>query len=557
MRIVHRSLLIAALLAASPALAQDADTILTNGKVVTLDAAGTVAALAVRDGKIIATGANAEIEKLAGATTRRIDLAGRTVIPGLIDSHMHAIRAALFYATEVNWIGAKTIPEAMARIAAKAKTARPGEWIIVAGGWTPPQFAEKRRPTQAELVAAAPDNPVYIQLFYSNVLLTPAGFAALKIASDADVPPNGKLERDAAGTLTGWIAGDNPTVSGLFDKLPLPTLEQSVEGTKQFFRELNRLGLTGVSDPGGFNLTAESYRPLFKVWQDRALTVRVVYALFAQRRGKELEDIQAMTQMLPMGFGDDWLRFNGIGENVTWGMYNNDAPTDAQKQQYFELARWAAARGMTLTQHWNNNKSVHHLLDVIERVNREIPIAKLRWSVVHLNDASQESLARMKALGLGWLMQNAMYFQGEAFLRERGNEAMRLTPPIRTAMNLGLMIGGGTDAHRVMSYNPFVSLQWMLDGRTVGGTPTRDVDETPSREEALRLYTAGSAWFTHDEGKRGTLGVGRLADLAVLEKDYMTVPVAEIGALTSLLTMVGGRIVYADGPYAAMEEGRR
>jgi predicted amidohydrolase YtcJ len=557
MRIVHRSLLIAALLAASPALAQDADTILTNGKVVTLDAAGTVAALAVRDGKIIATGANAEIEKLAGATTRRIDLAGRTVIPGLIDSHMHAIRAALFYATEVNWIGAKTIPEAMARIAAKAKTGRPGEWIIVAGGWTPPQFAEKRRPTQAELVAAAPDNPVYIQLFYSNVLLTPAGFAALKIASDADVPPNGKLERDAAGTLTGWIAGDNPTVSGLFDKLPLPTLEQSVEGTKQFFRELNRLGLTGVSDPGGFNLTAESYRPLFKVWQDRALTVRVVYALFAQRRGKELEDIQAMTQMLPMGFGDDWLRFNGIGENVTWGMYNNDAPTDAQKQQYFELARWAAARGMTLTQHWNNNKSVHHLLDVIERVNREIPIAKLRWSVVHLNDASQESLARMKALGLGWLMQNAMYFQGEAFLRERGNEAMRLTPPIRTAMNLGLIIGGGTDAHRVMSYNPFVSLQWMLDGRTVGGTPTRDVDETPSREEALRLYTAGSAWFTHDEGKRGTLGVGRLADLAVLEKDYMTVPVAEIGALTSLLTMVGGRIVYADGPYAAMEEGRR
>jgi predicted amidohydrolase YtcJ len=162
----------------------------------------------------------------------------------------------------------------------------------------------------------------------------------------------------------------------------------------------------------------------------------------------------------------------------------------------------------------------------------------------------------MKALGLGWLMQNAMYFQGEAFLRERGNEAMRLTPPIKTAMNLGLMIGGGTDAHRVMSYNPFVSLQWMLDGKTVGGAATRDVDETPSREEALRLYTQGSTWFTHDEGKRGTLSVGKLADLAVLEKDYMTMPVGEIGALTSLLTMVGGRIVYADGPYAALEEKR-
>jgi predicted amidohydrolase YtcJ len=555
MRMVRCLLLVA--LIASPAWAQNTDTVLTNGKIVTLEAAGIVEALAVTDGRIVATGRSDEIMRLAGPATRRIDLGGRTVIPGLIDSHMHAIRAALFYATEVNWIGARSIPEAMERVRDKAKAAKPGEWIIVAGGWTPPQFAEKRRPTQAELVAAAPDNPVYIQLFYSNALLTPAGFAALNITRDEDVPPRGTLERDADGKPTGWIAGDNPTISGLFDKLPLPTFEQSVAGTKQFFRELNRLGLTGVSDPGGFNLTAESYRPLFRVWRDNALTVRVIYSLFAQRRGKELEDIQAMTQMLPMGFGDDWLRFNGIGENVTWGLYNNDAPTEAQKQQYYEIARWAASRGMTLTQHWNNNKSVHHLLDVIERVNNEIPIGKLRWSVVHLNDATQESLARMKALGLGWLMQNAMYFQGEAFLRERGNEAMRLTPPIKTALNMGLTVGGGTDAHRVMSYNPFVSLQWMLDGKTVGGTATRDLDETPSRAEALRLYTVGSTWFTHDESRRGSLRAGKLADLAVLAQDYMTMPVGEIGALTSLLTMVGGRIVYAAEPYAALEEKLR
>ena len=174
--------------------------------------------------------------------------------------------------------------------------------------------------------------------------------------------------------------------------------------------------------------------------------------------------------------------------------------------------------------------------------------------MVHLNDATPESLARMKALGLGWLMQNAMYFQGEAFLRERGNEAMRLTPPIKTALNIGLTVGGGTDAHRVMSYNPFVSLQWMLDGKTVGGAATRDLDETPSREEALRLYTHGSTWFTHDESRRGSLGAGKLADLAVLAQDYMTMPVGEIGALTSLLTMVGGRIVYAAGP---MRRSRR
>ncbi len=555
MSIARCLMMFGALALAAPAFAQTPDTVLLNGKIVTL-ATGTVEALAVRDGKIVAVGKSEEIGKLAGPATRKIDLAGRTVIPGLIDSHMHAIRAALFYATEVNWIGTKTIPEAMERIRAKAKLAKPGEWIIVAGGWTPPQFAERRKPTQAELAAAAPDNPVYIQLFYSNILLTPAGFKALNIAKDEDVPPRGKLERDAQGNLTGWIAGDNPTISGLFDRLPLPTFGQSVEGTKQFFRELNRLGITGVSDPGGFNLVASSYQPLFKVWQDRTLTVRAIYSLFAQRRGKELEDIQLLTQMLPMGFGDDMLRFNGIGENVAWAMYNNDAPTEAQKQQYYEIARWAAARGMTLTQHWNNNKSVGDLLDVFERVNKEISIAPLRWSIAHLNDATPDNLARMKALGVGWLMQNAMYFQGEAFLRERGNEVMRLSPPIKTALNMGLVVGGGTDAHRVMSYNPFVSLQWMIDGKTVGGLATRDADETPTREEALRLYTRGSAWFTFDEGRRGTLAVGKLADLAVLSKDYLSVPADEIGALTSLLTMVGGRIVYADGPYAALEEKR-
>jgi predicted amidohydrolase YtcJ len=536
------------------ARAQDADTVLLNGKVVTLDSAAPLAeALAVRDGRIIAVGRSTEIRALSGNGTRVVELAGRTVIPGLIDSHMHAIRAALFYATEVNWIGTRSIPEAMARIKAAAQRAKPGQWIIVAGGWTEQQFQEKRRPTQAELLAAAPDNPAYVQLFYSAALLTPAGFKALNIAADADVPPNGKIERDASGNPTGWIAGDNPTISGLFDKLPLPTFDESVEGTRQFFRELNRLGITGVSDPGGFNLTAASYQPLFKLWQDRALSVRVVYSLFAQRRGKELEDYQAVTQMLPMGFGDDWLRFNGIGENVAWGMYNNDNPTEAQKEQLYQIYRWAASQRMTVTQHWNPNRSVHHLLDVIERVNREIPIAPLRWSIAHLNDATPENLARMKALGIGWLMQNAMFFQGEAFLKARGNEVMRLTPPIMTALKLGIPIGGGTDAHRVMSYNPFVSLQWMVDGKTVGGTLTRDEDQLPSREEALRLYTLGSTWFTFDDGKRGTLARGKLADLAVLTKDYLTVPTGEIGGIESVLTMVGGRIVYAAGPYAPLE----
>jgi predicted amidohydrolase YtcJ len=554
-RLAAAALMLAAF--ARAAAAQAPDTALVNGKIVTLDERSSVAeAVAVADGRIVAVGSSAGIRGLAGPATRVVDLGGRTVIPGLIDSHMHAIRAALFFATEVNWTGARSISEAMDRIAAAARAARPGQWIIVAGGWTEQQFAEKRRPTPAELTAAAPGRPVYVQLFYSAAFLSPAGLEALNITTDADVPPRGRIERDEGGRPTGWISGDNLSITALFDRLPLPSFDDSVAGTRLFFRELNRLGLTGVSDPGGYNLSPSSYLPLFAVWRAHDLTLRVAFSLFSQHPGRELEDYRNLTQLLPMGFGDDMLRFNGIGENVTFGMYNNDSPTEAQKAQYYEVARWAASRGMTLTQHWNSDSSVHHLLDVFERVNRDTPIAPLRWSIAHLNDGSAESFARMKALGVGWLMQDAMYFNGDSVIKTRGAEVAKRTPPIRGALNLGLNVGGGTDAHRVMSYNPFVALQWMIDGETVAGTPTRVGVELATREEALRLYTRGSAWFTHDDDRRGALTAGRFADLAVLTKDFASVPAGDIGGIESVLTMVGGRIVYAAGPFAALEEGR-
>ncbi len=535
------------LLSIGSAIAQPADTLFFNGKVLVGDDRFTVRqALAVREGRVLAVGSDLEIQKLAGKATRRIDLQGRTVIPGLIDSHMHAIRAALSFATEVNWIGAASLDEALGRVREAAKRARPGAWLIVAGGWTEQQFREKRRPTQAELAAAAPDNPVYVQWFYAWAMLTQPALDALKIKTDADLPAGLKFEL-LEGKPTGAVTG--PAIAVLFSRLPAPNFAEQVDGTRKFFRELNRLALTGVIDPGGFNMSPESYQPLFRVWRDGQLTVRVSYSLFSQKRGKELEEFGELAQMTPMGFGDEWLRFNGIGERVTFGMYNNDEPSDAEKQQFYDAAKWAAERRMTLTQHWNNDRSVHHLLEVLERVNREIPIAPLRWSVAHLNDASDASLARMRALGVGWAMQNAMYFDGERFLAERGATAARRAPPVMSALRAGVHTGTGTDAHRVMSYNPFVALQWLLDGKTTGGTPLRWSDEIPSRQEALRLYTSGSAWFDHSERKRGSPEPGKWADLAVLSKDYLKVPVAEIGGIESLLTMVGGRIVYAAGPY--------
>jgi predicted amidohydrolase YtcJ len=553
-RLAGHAGLLTALFCAAAAHAQTADTVLLNGKIVVYGSELPAEALAVRADRIVALGRSADMRTVTGPGTRVIDLAGRTVIPGLIDSHIHAIRAGLTWQTEVHWIGVRSLAEALDRLRAAARTAPQGSWLVVAGGWTERQFAEDRRPTQDEIVAAAPGHHVYVQLMYSRVLLTPGGYDALGIAQDQALAAQVAIERDDAGRPTGWIAGDNRAISNLFDKLPRPTSAEKAAGTRAFFRALNSVGLTGIIDPGGYNLSVADYQTLFRLWRDRALTLRVRYSLCAPRRGHELEDLQALTAAMPMGFGDDWLRFNGIGENVTWGMYNNDKPSETDKEQLYRALRWAAPRGLTATFHWHNDRSVHHLLDVLERVNAETPIAPLRWSIAHLNDASPDSLRRMKAMGVGWLVQNAVYFRGEAFLGQRGAEAARVAPPLVSGLRMGLQIGGGTDAHRVMWYSPFVSLQWMLDGKTVGGAALRAADEIPTRMEALRLYTEGSAWFVFDDDRRGAVGLGRLADLVVLSDDYLTIPVERIGAITSLITMVGGRIVYAAGPYAAFED---
>jgi predicted amidohydrolase YtcJ len=543
-----------AMLLAVPACCQTPDTVLINGKIVTVDEQfPTREALAIRDGRIVALGTTAEIRKLAGAKSRVIDLQGRTVVPGLIDSHMHAIRAALSFSTEVNWIGASSLSEAVGRIHEASQTMKPGAWLIVAGGWNVQQFKEKRRPTQAELLAAAPDNPVYVQLGYGWVVMTPAALKALKIAADADLPPGGKLDRDPNGNLTGGITGGNNAIVALFDKLPKPDFEQQVEGTRKFFRELNRLGITGVVDPGGNNVNAEDYQAVFKVWREGQMTVRVAYSLCGPTPGAEFAELKDLTQMLPMGFGDDMLRFNGLGERITWAMNNNNRPGDADKQKFYEIARWAAGRGMSITMHWPNEESVDQLLTIFERVNKEVPIGGLRWSIAHLNNASPESLRRMKALGMGWTVQDSLYFSGE----QAQTPVLRRDPPVMTAKEIGVPVGAGTDAHRVASYNPFTALQWFLDGKTVSGIALRGPEETPGRTDALRFYTLGSAWFSRDEDKRGSLTAGKLADLAVLTKDYMTVPAGEVGGIESLLTMVGGKIVYAAGPYARFEDARK
>ena len=534
-------------ISAAPASAER--LLLTHGRIVTLDDRSQIAeALLVEEGRIAQVGTDAALRAGLPAGVREIDLGGRTVIPGLIDSHIHAVRAGLTFSKEVNWIGATSLREALARMSAVAARTKPGAWVVVPGGWNVQQFEEKRLPTQTEIEAAAPDHPVYVQMSYAGALLSRSGFEALRIARDEDLPANGRFERDPQGRMTGWVSGDLSTIVALYDRLPKPTLDEAMEGTRAFFRELNRFGVTGVSDPQGHNLSLDQYAAVKRLAREGALSLRVRYSHCAPRAGFEGQDYEALTRA--PAEDNDWLRFNGLGECVTWGMYNNDNPSPAQLAQFEAVALFAARNRLGLTIHWNNDSSAHHLLDAFARVRSQIDYAPLRWSVAHLHDARPETLSRLRALDLGWLMQDRLYFAAPSFLSAYAQSRIAAMPPFGAALRLGLPVGGGTDADRVMSYNPFVALRWMLDGRTISGLPTRAPEDIPTREQALRIWTQGSAWFTQEEERRGVLKAGAFADLAVLSGDVLSLPLEEFTNLRSLLTMVGGRIVHAEGIFA-------
>jgi predicted amidohydrolase YtcJ len=547
-------LVIVQALSAGAARAQVADTVLFNGKVLTVDPDFSVReAIAIDHGRVLATGASQAMQKLAGEHARLIDLGGRTVIPGLTDGHIHGVRAAATFGTEVNWIGVPTLAQALEKIRQAAQTQKPGSWIVVAGGWTEEQFAEKRRPNVAEVAQASPDNPVYVQHLYDWLLLSQKAMQALNIRDDADVAPGGTLERDDAKKPTGVVTGNGNTLLKIFDKLPHPSFDEQVAGSQKFFSEMNSLGITGIVDGGGVSMYPANYQPLFKLWRDRRLTVRVAYHLSAPKPDSELADLQNLTQLLPQNFGDEMLHFNGPGEILIWADWTDGDITPDGKAKLLDLLRWAASKRYSIQIHWNPDRTVHDLLDVVEEVSKDNPVRDLRWTVLHLYDASEGSLARIKQLGLIWGVQDGPYFGGERLQREVGVDAARKLPPIATALRMGVVVTAGTDAHRVSSYNPFVSLQWYVDGTTIGGTQTRGAEEAPSRRQALEMYTRNSAFEANEDDRRGTLEPGKFADLAVLSSDYMTVPVGDIGKIRSVLTMVGGKIVFVDKPFAGFD----
>jgi predicted amidohydrolase YtcJ len=472
----------------------------------------------------------------------------------LMDSHIHALRAGLTFSTELSWIGVPSLAKGLELIREAARTAPPGRWIKIGGGWTELQFAEKRGPTVAELVAAAPDRPVYVQRLYNTAWITPAGVKLMNLTAATQIP-GGKAEKDDGGNLTGVFTGVNATFNFFTAKIPGPKIEDQYAGTKKYFRELNRLGMTAINDFPGGGMLPEHFSAVQQLWQKGEQTLRVTFHISADT----LAQFKALTAFTPMNFGDDWLHFRGIGESLTRGIYDGSTvglpydPSDKDRAEFCAVAQWAAEQDLNVHQHAASDKAASMILDCFEAVNKVMPISGLRWQIAHLENASEATLRRMKALNMGWAVQDRLLYSGGIVAKVLGPEGSKRAPPIETALKMGLHVSGGTDSDQVAPYNPFVSLRWLLDGRVIDGTPMRGPEETPSREEALRMYSANSAWFTFDEDIRGTLEPGKYADLAVLSDDYMTVPVEKVGELNSVLTLVGGRAVYGEGPFAALE----
>lgn len=541
-----------------------AELIIRNARITTLDPKRPdAAALAVAEGRVLAAGDESDILAAhLGPATHVIDAGGRRLIPGLNDSHTHLIRGGLNYNLELRWDGVRSLADAMAMLKAQVARTPPPQWVRVVGGFTAMQFAEKRLPTLDELNAVAPDTPVFILHLYDRALLNRAALRAVGYTRDTPDPPGGHIVRDAAGQPTGLLLA-RPNALILYATLAMgPKLPPDYQenSTRQFMRELNRLGITSVIDAGGgFQNYPEDYEIIRRLHAADQLTVRIAYNLFTQNRGKERDDFARWTQLLTPREGDGMLRHNGAGEMLVFSaadfeLFNEPRPQlpGAMEDELQAVVELLVRKRWPFRIHATYDESIGRILDVYERVDRDLPFDGLHWIVDHAETISDANIERVRALGGGIAVQHRMAFQGEAFVERYGAAMAARTPPLRRMLDLGVPVGAGTDATRVASYNPWTALYWLVSGRTLGGLPLYGDGNRLERHEALALWTHGSAWFSDEQAAKGRLAPGQYADFALLSADFFAVPEAAILDIESVLTVVGGRVVHAAGDYGPL-----
>ena len=565
----------AALLAGRSTAQSATARLLVSGRITTLDPARPeVEAVAIRDGLVIATGDASDV-RAALPGVEEVDLGGRRVVPGLNDSHLHATRGARLYALELRWDGVGRLARGLDMIREQAARTPEGQWVRVMGGWSQHQFEERRLPTPAELTAAAPDTPVFVLYLYSRGFLNAAGVRAAGLtregaAESADTPGRYEITEDGGAIL--YADPSSATLNRVIAALPGLDAEAERVSARHFYAEMARFGLTSAGDlAGGGHTYPQGYAATLAMAEAGEMAMRISNFLPPQERGRELEILRGYTDRYALNMNmalhlEHGFTIEGAGEAIDLSFYDFEnfmAPRPALPRASADGRLQAIAQHL-LEERWpirvhaTYDETIRRMLDVFEAAHAaeqnagRAGFAGIRWAVEHAETIRPETIARVAALGGGIAVQDRMAFAGEDFAERYGAEAAAEAPPLADIITAGVPLGLGTDGTRVASYNPWVALHWAITGRTVGGTELMAPRHRRSRIEALSLYTVGSAWFSGDEARKGRIAPGQYADLAVLDHDYLDVPEDEIAGTESLLTLLGGRVTHATGPFASL-----
>lgn len=549
-----------------------ADLIVFNAKIFTGNRAQPEAsALAVKQGRIYSVGSDADILDLKVSRTEIVDARSRRLIPGIIDAHIHVLND-LAYTYNVRWDGVPTLRKALTMLSEQAQRTPQGQWVKVIGGWSPYQFEENRFPTLDELHAAVPDRPMIVQYAYNQAFLNRQAMEALGVGTDRFPKiPDVEFEKDGGGNLTGVVHGYTWLFLALEAMVPQATFDEQVSSLIYSIHGLNRFGVTSIIDNGGRFPYPEAQARVDVLARDNRLNVRMPFVDLQLGDGGPINmvdlEIEAITKTAPISPGQNLHpnlahghEYRGAGEVLSGEVHdheNFDRPAVIIEPE--RMRRFVEQDVMKLVQrrvpfrmHISYNENISPFLDGLEKVNQTIPLDGLKWSLEHAETISPENIARVKKLGGGIALDAKMALHGDGFIKTYGREKALQTPRLGMLVDSGIPLAMTTDAFRAATYNPWVALSWMVSGKSVSGSEILASDNRLSRAEALKLFTSGAAWFMNTESEMGLIAPGNLADFAVLDRDYFSVPEDQIKSVSSVLTVMDGRVVFGAQDYSGL-----
>lgn len=546
-KIIRVSFLSLVMLLSGPSIASEfADQILFNGKIVTVDDQFRIAqAVAIKGDRILTVGNNIDIQQLRGPDTKMIDLRHKTVIPGLIDNHAHFVRAPEH--DELRLDNVTSRKQALAMIRRRVQQSHPGEWIVTIGGWSSDQFIDDPRGFPlAELDQIAPNNPVVIQEVYWRSFLNTAALKELKLTESTPDPRGGKILKGSDGKLTGVVDGAGG-VAFIAAKLPLPNPEEWRSNVLKVVSEINAMGLTAWYDAGGRGMTDQHYLPYEQLAKEQKLNARVFWSTIRQPMTvAEVDSVVAEIARQKPFQGNDYFSNIGWGETTygpfTTSLTRNDFQVRSEDlAQVRRITDALADRGLMLNNHVEMTNAIDALLDEYEVLNRRKPIKGYRWVFSHLDQVTLEELRRMQRLGMYAGIHSRPLIQGAVMHQVHGDGAWDM-PPFKRVQDSGIIWGLGSDATAVTTSNPFYSLYFATTGRMINGKKVNH--QSITREEALIAHTRSNAYFLFQEDNLGSIQAGKYADLLVLDRDYLTIPLEKIKDIKPLATMVGGKFTF-------------